>query len=207
MLYRIALEAARYDVEEAEDGREALAIAFARHPAFIITETRLAFINGYELCKLVSQDEHTCDVRVIVVSGDAHPADVARAWSAGADGVVATPCLPDTLLAELEQVAAEAGRRTRRDIGKSKMLRRLTAQGRSATRMHERFDTTNPPRPPPTLQCPSCDRAIEYQRSHIGGVSDRHSEQWDYFVCTRCGTFEYRQRTRKLRRVTNVATA
>jgi hypothetical protein len=43
---------------------------------------------------------------------------------------------------------------------------------------------------------------LTYERSHIGGVSERNSEQWDYYECpSGCGTFQYRQRTRKLRRV------
>jgi hypothetical protein len=54
----------------------------------------------------------------------------------------------------------------------------------------------------PALVCPSCDRPLRYRRSHIGGVSERLSEQWDYFDCVQgCGTFQYRQRTRKVRRV------
>ena len=41
-----------------------------------------------------------------------------------------------------------------------------------------------------------------YRRSHVGGVSSKHSEQWDYFDCEAgCGTFQYRTRTRKLRKV------
>jgi predicted RNA-binding Zn-ribbon protein involved in translation (DUF1610 family) len=40
-----------------------------------------------------------------------------------------------------------------------------------------------------------------YEQSHIGGVSAKHPEQWDDFICPTCGTFEYRHRTRKLRRV------
>jgi hypothetical protein len=37
--------------------------------------------------------------------------------------------------------------------------------------------------------------------SCIGGVNARHPEQWDYFICAACGAFQYRQRTRKLRRL------
>jgi CheY-like chemotaxis protein len=67
---------------------------------------------------------------------------------------------------------------------------------------HRRGDTVNPPIAPPTLVCPLCDRPLMYRRSHVGGVSSKHSEQWDYFDCEAgCGTFQYRTRTRKLRKV------
>jgi hypothetical protein len=76
-------------------------------------------------------------------------------------------------------------------------IRRVTL-----SRAHTRHDTTAPPMAPPTLVCPACDSQLRYLRSHVGGVSSRHSEQWDYFEClVGCGTFQYRQRTRKLRRV------
>jgi hypothetical protein len=47
--------------------------------------------------------------------------------------------------------------------------------------------------------CPSCDRLLTYELSYVGGVNEHHPEQWDYFVCSTCGTFQYRQRTRKMR--------
>jgi hypothetical protein len=67
---------------------------------------------------------------------------------------------------------------------------------------HDRRATTTPPLDPPPLTCPVCDLALKYVSSHIGGVSIKHPEQWDDFECVACGrTFQYRQRTRKLRQV------
>src|SRR5882724_9323311 len=54
---------------------------------------------------------------------------------------------------------------------------------------------------PPTLSCPLCDHRLIYERSHIGGVTRRHAEQWDDFTCAQCGVFQYRQRTRSLHHV------
>ena len=80
---------------------------------------------------------------------------------------------------------------------------RVTASGRARltrTRVFSRYTTTTPPTLPPILLCPLCDRPLTYERSHIGGVSDRHPEQWDEYGCSNaCGTFQYRHRTRKLR--------
>ena len=66
-------------------------------------------------------------------------------------------------------------------------------------KMHVRCTTTDPPTAPPALRCPKCDCALIYERSHLGGVSNRLAEQWDDYTCPACGTFEYRHRTRKLR--------
>jgi hypothetical protein len=68
------------------------------------------------------------------------------------------------------------------------------------SRTFKRHSTTAPSLPPPALVCPACDSPLQYQDSHIGGVSEHHREQWDYYVCPVHGKFQYRQRTRKLRR-------
>jgi hypothetical protein len=44
---------------------------------------------------------------------------------------------------------------------------------------HSPFTTPTPATPPASLMCPSCDRPLAYDRSHIGGVNDRQREQWD----------------------------
>jgi hypothetical protein len=72
------------------------------------------------------------------------------------------------------------------------------------SRTYQRVETTEPPVAPPSLVCPDCDQVLRYQRSHVGGVSARHPEQWDYFECANgCGMFQYRRRTRKLKKVSN----
>ncbi|HZT76170.1 MAG TPA: response regulator [Vicinamibacterales bacterium] len=72
----------RCDVEEAADGREALAKALMRHPDVIVTETRLPGINGFELCRLLRHDargraaaRERAGVRAIRLGGRA-PRDV-----------------------------------------------------------------------------------------------------------------------------------
>jgi CheY-like chemotaxis protein len=199
-LYRTALEALGYEVDEAEDGREALAIAFSRRPSFIVTQTRLAFIDGYELCALLRGDRETSAARIVVLSDEAHPLQIERARSVGADARLMAPCMPEILVAEIQRLGPRRGevRHSNGDV-KSKPL---TPRGhRSATKAFDRFDTTRPPLMPPALQCPSCDGPLRYVRSHVGGVSARHPEQWDYFECSACGRYQYRHRTRKLRRV------
>jgi hypothetical protein len=82
------------------------------------------------------------------------------------------------------------------------LIERAGAQRLTLKKAHLRGDTTTPPSPPPLMRCGSCDGRLQYLRSHIGGVSSKHPEQWDYFVCpSGCGDFEYRVRTRKLRKV------
>jgi hypothetical protein len=49
------------------------------------------------------------------------------------------------------------------------------------------------------LRCPACDDLLTFIDAIIGGV--KPVERWDRYVCPRCGGgFEYRPRTRKLKR-------
>lgn len=213
--YAEYLRASAWTVEQATDGREALAKAISLRPRIVITETRLPGISGFDLCGLLRHDSQTAGTPIVMITGDAYPSDLARAHAAGADVVLVKPCLPDRLAAEIRRVLSQSQEirqraREARDAVADQLLRAEDALGRSRslTRKynlkltHKRGDTTTPPIVPPSLLCPSCDRALSYQRSHVGGVSIRHQEQWDYFACAAgCGTFQYRVRTRKLRKV------
>jgi len=206
-MYRAVLQASGFDTDEAADGREALAKVFAVRPSAMVIETRLSFIDGYELCRILARDAVTADVPVLVVSGDSQPTQIERAWSAGADAVLTKPFRPDALIDEIRRVLKAPRDASRAPMATPTMPGAFLSPDpshRMKVRAHRRFDTTQPPRTPPSLHCPSCDWELVYEHSHIGGVSAQHSEQWDYFTCTSCGTFEYRQRTKTLRRVVDV---
>jgi CheY-like chemotaxis protein len=214
-MYAEYLRLSACDVDEAEDGREALAKAIARHPDVVVTETRLPGISGFDLCQLLRRDPSTTGIPIVFVTGDAFEGDVRRAERAGADAVLTKPCLPEKLLGEIRRLLhLSADLRARGNNARAKFAEQA---GRSQvlidrshgnmrrvmlSRAHKRADTTEPPTIPPALICPQCDMALKYLHSHVGGVSARHPEQWDYFECTAgCGTFQYRERTRKIRKV------
>jgi CheY-like chemotaxis protein len=213
-MYGQYFRAARCEVEEASDGREALAKALTVRPGVIVTETRLPGIDGYELCGLLRRDPETRDIPIVVVTADTYPPHIERARQSGADSVLIKPCLPDVLWTEVRRLADKSAHLRERgtelrgriadQLSKSDELLDRSNQHRRRflARTHNRRETTSPELAPPDVVCPSCDRQLVYRRSHVGGVSERHSEQWDYYECAAgCGTFQYRQRTRKLRKV------
>src|SRR4029450_12410823 len=102
-MYAECLRHAAYEVEQAEDGREALAKAISQHPHVIITETQLPGIDGYRLCELLRADASTQATPIIVVTGDAYPPDLQRAERSGADVVLTKPCLPERLIEEIRR--------------------------------------------------------------------------------------------------------
>jgi CheY-like chemotaxis protein len=203
-MYAEYFQAHRCHVEEAIDGREALAKALAVHHHVIVTETQLPGIDGHRLCELLRRDEATRETPIIVVTATASFGDIERAYRSGADLVLAKPCLPDTLWSQvralLDSGAGEAAAGT--VVPGHRLDDRVRRPSRRPvlSRLHQRGDTTSPPKVPPPLVCPACDALLIYLRSQLGGVSERHAEQWDYYECPNgCGPFQYRHRTRKLR--------
>ncbi len=202
------------DIVYAEDGREALALAIAHRPRFVITATGLRFIDGYTLCSLLRAEPLTADVPIVVLTCDTTPAAVTLARSSGADRVVGTPFSRERCCRPSGSDAIARGRLATA-LSRSRPVRRRRISGSLALSSHPRrlggdswltliavSRRVTPPIVPPPLVCPACDRPLQYVRSHVGGVSARLSEQWDYYTCHgACGTFQYRQRTRRLRRV------
>jgi DNA-binding response OmpR family regulator len=207
-LYRAALEHDAWYVEEAIDGREALARTIAERPELLITETHLPGMSGFDLCVQVRADADVFATRIIVVTATRTPGAIVHAHEAGADRVLIKPCPPDRLLISIAEVRAESRaivQRAQQSVGElyddiMKTRERIEDSRLIIRQMRERLDrriTTLPPVPPPTLLCPTCDEPMRYERSYIGGASV--SEQWDVFVCGSCArAFQFRHRTRKI---------
>src|SRR5438477_10826109 len=85
MMYAECLRQLKFKVDEAEDGRVALAKAISRHPRVIVTETRLPGMNGLELCRILRTDRSTKTIPIIVVTAQAVAIDVKVAEAAGAN--------------------------------------------------------------------------------------------------------------------------
>ncbi len=208
-LYRDSFTRAGCDLVEASDGREALVKAILQPPTLVITEISLPFIDGYALCEILRRDLTTADIPILVVTTETRSGQTDRARKAGADVVLIKPAPIEIILNEIRRLlahstdlgergtATNANAATQRDGSSNRLAR--SKHHRFLSRSFPRRATMTPPATPPELRCPSCDRPLTYERSEIGGVSHRHPEQWDYYLCGSCGTFQRRQRTRKLR--------
>jgi CheY-like chemotaxis protein len=210
--YADALTRSAWLIEVADDGRDALAKVFARRPDVVIAATQVAGINGFDLCALLREDVATRAIAIVLLANESSTTDAARARSVGADTLLQKSCPPETLVAEINRLVGLSGElRERARLLRDRLFGlfagdevppgRPRPRRRMLSSEHTRRDTTTPPIPPPRLTCPRCEQPLRYVRSHIGGVTARNAEQWDYFECPRDGSFQYRVRTGKLRRV------
>src|SRR5262249_3514542 len=195
------------------DGRDALVKALVRVPSLVMTELRLPLIDGLTLCSILRTDRVTERVPILIVTSDTRPSAAAEARRLGVDAMLVKPTPACAVLLEMQRLLArstELGNRsaTARATAVAQLQKAADPFGeRRAKRVtlphaHDRALTSTPPMPPPELVCPGCDRFLTYTYSQVGGVSARYAEQWDYYTCgSACGTFQYRQRTRTLRRL------
>lgn len=196
-LYKTYLVPRRYVVEHAVTGPEALAKALADPPDVVIIETQLPIIDGFALCALLRDDPKTHRLPIVMIAADQRPLELDRARRAGASAVVVKPCLPDALFTELARLDEEPPL----PEGPQPVRSAVNPHARANSRRYERYKTSTPPQTPPALRCPQCDGALQYEDSYVGGVTQKFAEQWDQFRCpSGCGIFQYRHRTRSLRR-------
>jgi CheY-like chemotaxis protein len=196
-LYKTWLVPRRYVVEHALTGPEALAKALADPPDVAIIETQLPIIDGFALCALLRNDPKTRRLPIVMIAAEGRPLELERVRRAGATAVVVKPSAPDALLAALERIDEQPPVPPDTQAVSSA----VNTQARAKSRRYERYRTTMPPQPPPALRCPQCDGALHYEQSYVGGVTQKFPEQWDQFHCpSGCGIFQYRHRTRSLRR-------
>ncbi|MCC7415656.1 MAG: response regulator [Acidobacteria bacterium] len=195
------------DIEEADDGADALGRAMARPPALVVAEIRMPRIDGLQLCQLFRSEPKTSRVRIVMLADDA--ADEPDALGSGADAMLIKPVAPDQLrgvAAELlarsrrmREPVAEAAQKVPVPLGRAhQLLETGRVHARTLSRQHVRGLTTTPPHPPPVLRCPRHDVPLQYRCSYLGGVSQKFGEQWDEFDCPAGDHYRYRHRTRKL---------
>lgn len=200
-LYREALSIEGCDVLEAADGRDALTKALVQPPAIVITELRVPLVSGFALCEILRRDPLTAALPIVVVTGEGRTAELEHVRRLGVDEVIVKPTTPESLVGTVRRLLADPRLPKETTATVVEAVRPSGNKRTVLAKVHRRCATTAPPASPPSLMCPSCDRPLVYERSHIGGVSSKHPEQWDHFTCPTCGTFEFRHRTRKLRHV------
>jgi CheY-like chemotaxis protein len=100
-LLRAALEPTGSRVVEAEDGSEALDVAWREQPDVVLLDVGLPKLSGLDVCRALKTNP--APPRVILITGDAL---IDGVEDCGADGVVAKPFNPTAVLEEVEQALA-----------------------------------------------------------------------------------------------------
>ncbi len=89
-----------YRVERVNDGYTAIESAKRTHPDLILLDIRMPGLDGFEVLRILRDDELTANIPTIVLTANAtSPADVERGLNLGADDYLEKPFQPQELLA------------------------------------------------------------------------------------------------------------
>ncbi|MFP5310069.1 MAG: response regulator [Actinomycetes bacterium] len=98
----VTLSLSGYEVVQARDGEEAVAVAVATGPALVLMDVMMPRVDGFEALRRLRADGRTSDVPVIMVTAKAQAADKVSGLAEGADDYVTKPFDPDELIARVQ---------------------------------------------------------------------------------------------------------
>jgi two-component system cell cycle response regulator DivK len=103
-MYTQYLQFAGMRVEEAANGKEALAKTAEFMPDLIVMDLSLPGVDGWQATRLIKQDPKTRDILVLALTGHALEGASQGAREAGCDGFLTKPCLPEDLCQEIQRM-------------------------------------------------------------------------------------------------------
>jgi len=96
-LTRATLISANYEIQEAENGRQALKKAREIQPDLILLDVTMPGISGYEVCKKIKEDPHL-NTHIVMLTGNTEEWVKEKGIEAGADDFFLKPFSPIQLL-------------------------------------------------------------------------------------------------------------
>ena len=102
-ILRDLLTSVGYDVLEAMDGLEGVAMATTQRPDLILMDIQMPAIDGYEATRRIKADPATATIPIIAVTSFALSGDDVKAFEVGCAGYVTKPYSPRQLLAKVRE--------------------------------------------------------------------------------------------------------
>lgn len=100
------LEKCGHSVVSAVDGMDALAKINEVIPDLVLLDITMPRLDGYQVCKLIRNNDVTKDIPVVMISGKDGFFDKVRGRMAGSSGYITKPFGPDTLMKTIETYLA-----------------------------------------------------------------------------------------------------
>lgn len=100
----VSLQLAGFDVVEARNGEEAIALARSHNPDLALLDIRMPKVNGYEACERLKSTPDTSAIPVVFLSAFANKEEVERGLALGAEEYLTKPIAPDLLTERVGQV-------------------------------------------------------------------------------------------------------
>ena len=103
IIYSTVLRHVGYEVVEAEDGVQAIALARSALPDLILMDISIPGIDGWEATRILRGDATTKDIPIIALTAHALSDDRERALKVGFSAYLAKPIEPRAVVAEVRR--------------------------------------------------------------------------------------------------------
>ena len=90
-IFRDLLGPSGYELIEARDGEQGVAMAVAERPDLILMDIQLPVIDGYEATRRIKANPGLRHIPIIAITSYALSGDEAKSRAAGCDGYIAKP--------------------------------------------------------------------------------------------------------------------
>jgi DNA-binding response OmpR family regulator len=107
-LVRITLKSDAYQILEAADGKQALALAREHNPTLALLDVMMPHLTGFEVCRALKSDPATARTAVVMLTARASDADLEEGQAAGADEYLTKPFSPQALLRKVDEMLGRA---------------------------------------------------------------------------------------------------
>jgi len=103
-------DVAGFELFEAADGQEALAVAARARPELVFLDIDMPNIDGIEACRRLRADPTNSATTIVMLTASADDSARGRAEDAGADLFLTKPFSPLDLLRMVDRLGGESGR-------------------------------------------------------------------------------------------------
>ncbi len=103
-LVKMTLESSNYEILEARDGDEAMALVRHQHPDLVLLDVMLPDSSGIDICRIIKANPELAATTVVMLTAKAQGSDLEEAEAAGADGYFTKPFSPVALLHRVERI-------------------------------------------------------------------------------------------------------
>src|SRR5215470_17691630 len=103
-MLKMALELEGYEVAQAGNGLRLVSTLHVDRPDLILLDVMMSWIDGFELCRSLKQNDEFRDIPVVFISGKTSADDVDRGIACGALDYFPKPLDVDRLLARVAEL-------------------------------------------------------------------------------------------------------
>lgn len=109
-MLQVALEAEGFEVGLAANGLRLISSLHVDKPDLILLDVMMSWIDGFELCRAIKQNEEFRHIPVVFISAKRMPEDIQRGIELGAADYFTKPVDLEVLVKRIREIVGEQGK-------------------------------------------------------------------------------------------------